>query len=201
MNFQTLISEFTSEGFDYLEASKAERFLNDAYLLDICEGTDWPFLEVTAATGAAPLTLSEVASISYVLDTTQQTKLKPLDPRNVSDESPSMTTEGTPQFYYLTGEWKLNVYPLNTTDTLSVAYRQMPARLSGTSTPVLPERFHSLIIDGACARAYSNSDDWELRQSAKAAFREDLQVMKESLLNLDRDGPDDFVTVTDPLAF
>lgn len=200
MNFGELVSLFTAQGFDYLQTSEAETYLNASYQVDICGDEDWPFLE-EVTTGTAPLTLSEVSSIDYVLNTGQGTKLTPLDPRSLSDWSPTMVVEGQPLYYYSTGGNVLNVYPLSTTEALQVRYFKAAAKMSGTAVPIFPERFHTLIVDGAVARAYENSDDYELSQSAEAKFETRLQKMREQLLNVYRDGPDDFVAVTDPLAF
>lgn len=199
MTFSELVSLFTAQGFDYLQPSEAETYLNAAYQVDICEAADWPFLEATA-TGSGPLTISNLGSVDYVRDTTQGTKLTPMDPRNISDYSPTLASEGVPRHYYLTGEGELHVYPLSS-DTLSVRYFATAPALSGSAVPVIPTRFHTLIVDGAVARAYENSDDYELAQNAETKFLSRLGHMREVLMNPYRDGPDDFITVTDPLAF
>lgn len=200
MNFAELVTRFTAQGFDYLQTSEAENYLNDAYLVDICGAADWPFLEATI-TGTAPLSIPELGAVIYVVDSTQGTKLTPRDPRGLSDIEPSLTNSGTPRHYYVTGSGTLNVYPLSTSEELQVRYLQIPPRLTGTAVPVFPERFHSIIVDGAVARAYENSDDFELSQSAEAKFNGRLQKMEETLMNVYRDGPQNFVEVTDPLAF
>jgi len=198
VTFAELVSTFTAQGFDYLQASEAEAYLNDAYLLDICEAEDWPFLEATA-TGAAPLTISDLRAVEYVLDSAQETKLSPVDRKGLTDSSVNLAEVGTPTHYYLTEGTTLNLFPTST-DTLSVRYFKTPPRLTGTASPVLPERFHSLIVTGAVARAYENSDDWELAQSAANAFAVRLDRMRESLLAQYRDGPSEYIAVTDEYA-
>lgn len=200
MNFEDLTSLFIAQGFDYLETSQAASYLNDAYLVDICGDQDWPFLQETISS-TAPLAIADLGSIEYVVNSTEGTKLTPLDPRNASDLEPNLSYPGVPAHYYITGGTTLNLFPTNTTDTIAVRYYRVPVALSGTATPVIPERFHSLIVDGAVARAYENSDDYELAQAAEQKFQTRLQRMREQLLNVYRDGPDDFVRVTDPLAF
>lgn len=195
MNTEELTSEFLGRGFDYLSNSKALGYLNDSYLVDICGPEDWPFLEATM-TGTAPLALSEVESLEYVVDTTMEKKLKPLDRRLLSDSYPVLSEPGTPTWYYLTEGKTLNVFPVNTTDTLLVKFWKTPTRLSGTATPLIPERFHSLIIDGAVVRAYEDSDDMELARNAETAFNTRFQKMREGLLESFRDGPDEFIQLT-----
>lgn len=200
MNSEELTAEFLGRGFDYLTNSKALGYLNDSYLVDICGDQDWSFLEGTA-TGTAPLTLPEFETVEYAIDTTTERKILPLDRRLLTDEYPTLAEVGTPLFYYLTEGKVLNVYPTNTTDSLLVKYWKTPARLSGTATPLMPERFHSLIIDGAVARAYQDSDDYELSQNAYESFQQRLQKMREALLDPSRDGPDNYVAVLDPYGF
>ena len=195
MTAEELITEFLGRGFDYMSNAKAAGYVNDAYLVDLCGAEDWPFLEGTV-TGVAPLSMPEFESLEFVIDTTEEKKLHPLDRRNLTDDYPNLSTTGTAIYYYLTGGSTLNVYPLNTTDSLFVRYWKTPSRLSGTAVPLIPERFHSLIIDGAVARAYEDSDDYELAQNAEQKFLARLQKMREALLEPYRDGPDDFIQIT-----
>jgi len=200
MNSEELVTEFLGRGFDYLSNTKALGYLNDSYLVDICGDQDWSFLEDTI-TGVAPLTLPEFETVEYVIDTTEERKLLPLDRRLLTDKYPTLAETGTPSFYYLTEGDVLNVFPTNTIDSLLVRYWKTPAALTGSSTPLLPERFHSLIIDGAIARAYEDSDDYELAENAETKFQRRLQKMREALLGPYRDGPDVYVAITDPLGF
>jgi len=196
MTFAEMVVEFKARGFNNLGA-RTEQYLQDSYLLDICEGELWPFLEETKE-GAAPLTISDLRTVSYVLDLTNVEKLEPLIKPRVTDElSVDLTETGTPSVYYITKGTTVNVYPV-ATDTLQVTYFKVPKELSGSEEPLMPKRWHSLIIDGAVARAYSNSDDFELAQAARGEFEQRLQLMRESLLNPQMDAPDDFLVVEDP---
>ncbi|HEU5115575.1 MAG TPA: hypothetical protein VFT74_02760 [Isosphaeraceae bacterium] len=200
MTGEELAARLQAEGFDYLTTTQALEFINDAYLVDVCEAADWPFLEATTS-GTAPLTISDLRSVEYVLDTSQERKLYPLSRRNITDANYNLAETGTPSCYYLTEGKTVNVYPASTTDTISVRYYKTPAALSTSTSPLLPERFHSLIIDAAAARAYENSDDYELRQSKEASFQTRLGRMQEALMDVYRDGPFDFIQITDPTAY
>jgi hypothetical protein len=193
---EELIAEYQGRGFDYHTSSKALGYINDAYLTDICDAEDWPFLEATA-TGSAPLEIADVRGIEYVTNTTDQTKLAAMDRRLLTDANYNLEEEGTPSFYYVANGDTIKTFPVSTA-TLSVAYYKVPERLSGPAVPVLPERWHSLIVDGAVARAYADSDDYELERNAEEAFQKRLQKMREALLDPYRDGPADFIQVTDP---
>lgn len=198
MNAEDLTTELASRGFDYLSTSRRLQYVNDAYLLDICETENWPFLRASAE-GTAPLTISDLRSLESVIDSTQARKLSPLDPRELTDAfDTDLSTEGSPTFYYLDAESVVSIYPVSTTDNLLVRYWKAPEALTGTASPVLPSRFHSLIVDYAVARAYEDSDDMELAQNAKENADGRLARMRESLLGWNRDLPSEFIAVTDP---
>lgn len=200
MNFEQLITRFAAQGFEYLSTAELGEYINDSYLLDICEDEDWPFLEETA-TGVAPLVIENLRAVEYVVNSTQKNSLVPIDRRHlIADVDTDLTTAGTPTYWYLTAGNTVNVYPANTSDKLSVRYWKVPAELSGTATPLLPSRFHSLLVDGAVARAYENSDDYELREAKIATFQDRLERMRESLDVQNRDGPTQYIEITDPEA-
>jgi hypothetical protein len=201
MTLAELTTEFLARGFDYLSTSRAESYLSDAYLVDVCDAEDWPFLEASKE-GPAPLEIADLGHIEEVLDTTQAVKLQPLRRARVTDGiDTEVGTVGTPWLYYVTGGDTVNVYQANTTDNLLVRYWKTPERLTSGATPIIPSRFHSLIVDGAVARAYEDSDDFELAQNAEEKFQRRLQKMREALLETQHDAPDDFIVVTDPEAF
>lgn len=198
MTFAQMLIEFKARGFNHL-GSRAEQYLQDGYLRDIAEEEDWFWLEETKE-GPAPLTISDLRAVEQVIDVTNVEKLEPLIlPRITDERSVDLTETGTPSVYYITQGTTVNVFPL-ATNTLQVNYFKVPPELSGEAEPLMPKRWHSLIIDAAVARAYRNSDDYELSSAAKATFEAELQKMRESLLNPQHDAPDDRVVVEDPYA-
>lgn len=200
MNLEALRAAFLARGFDYLTSEEANGYLNDAYLLDICEGEEWPFLEASKE-GVAPVVLSDLRTVEYVTNTTQNTKLRPLLKARITDDwNPDLTESGAPELYYITAGTTVNVFPVSNTDEILVRYWKFPVALTGTATPLLPERWHSLIVDGAVARAYEKTDDQELATGAEGKFNLRLALMRESLLNLQHDQPDDYIVVQDPAA-
>lgn len=198
INFTEMDVEFAARGFKHL-GSRRTQYLNDAYLLDICELEHWPFLEETKE-GAAPLSIEDLRTVEYVIDLTNVEKLDPLLKDRITDDwSPDLTTTGTPELYYVTEGKTISIYPV-AADELQVKYWKVPKELSGTEEPLLPKRWHSLIIDGAVARALSNSDDYELSEAARTQFETRLQLMRESLLYPQHDSPDDYIVLEDPAA-
>jgi len=199
VNLESLITAFKEQGFDYLSNPACERYLNDGYLLDICEEEEWPFLESTVE-GTSPLEISNLRAVEFVIDSTQELELRPLDRRHlVADVNTDLTTTGTPYYYYLTTGNTVNVFPV-AADTLKVRYWKVPPTLTGNATPLLPERFHSVIVDAAVARAYTDSDDYELSEARKAQFEQRLAAMRESLGVQHRDGSDAYIEITDPAS-
>lgn len=197
MTLADLRSLLLEQGFDYLSTTEANAYLNDAYLLDICEADDWPFLEA-ATTGSAPLTISDLRSVDSVIDSTQLTTLLPRERRSITDNyDTDLTTPGTPLFYYLTSGTTVNVYPANTSDSLTVHYWKAPDSLDDGDSPIFPKRFHSLIVYFARLRAYENSDDFDAEAAAQRYATARLQTMRESLLGQNHDRPSDFVVMVD----
>src|SRR3954462_2289412 len=93
--FSDLRTELSRRGFDYLDSTRLGNFTNDAYLRDICEVQDWPFLEASTS-GTAPVTVSDLRTVEYVIDSTNGVKLSPIDRRNLTDWTVDLTTTGTP---------------------------------------------------------------------------------------------------------
>lgn len=200
MKLKELREELLARGFDYLTEARANRFLNDGYLVDVCEETEWPFLEASKE-GAAPLEISDLRTIEYVQDVTNEEKLRPLIRRRVTDDfNIDLTETGTPEVYYLTEGKKVNVFPV-ATNTLLVRYWKVPEELStDEKKPLLPERFHDLIVDAAVARAYRDKDGFEAATAAEEVFQRNLARAETSLLNLQHDAPDDHIEIEDGFA-
>lgn len=96
MNLSDLTTELGARGFDYLTEARRTYFLNQAYLTDICESEEWPFLEATA-TGASPLAITDLRVIESVIDEDQQVKLTPLTRKAITDLSPDLDQPGNPE--------------------------------------------------------------------------------------------------------
>jgi hypothetical protein len=197
MNRGELISELKARGFDYLPTSRCSHYLNDAYLLDICETEDWPFL-IASGEGKVPLDIADLRSVSIVA--ADGVKIEPLDPRQITDSlGADLSGEGTPGYWYMANATTILTAPLSATANLVVTYLKAPPPLEAEGDePLLPARYHTLIVDGAVARAYEDSDDYELAQNARENFEARLGRMAESLLGINRDIPDEFIAVLDP---
>lgn len=192
MDFASLKQEFQNRGFHYLSDLRQGYFINRSYT-ELCAEEDWPFLEAST-TGTAPITISDLRTVSRVIDSTNKYKLRPMDVRNITDDDTDLTTTGTPTYYYITAGTTVNVYPANTTDTISVSYWKTPTDLSDDSdTPLVPATWHQVIVDGAVAYAYFDSDNFEAATQTMQLWEVGKARMMDALLSQQHDETDDFI--------
>ena len=192
--FAQLKGRLGERGFDYLTDATKGQFVNDAYL-EICDMEDWPFLEATTS-GVAPLAISDLRTIETVVDSTSTTRLSPLDRRHILETDYTLATTGSPVWYYLTSGTTVNVYPANTSDTLSVRYWKVPTALSADGdVPVVPDRYLDIVLYGARAAAYWDSDNAEMAETMIRRQERRLQTMRDALLVGQHDMADDHVVI------
>lgn len=178
MNLLELRTEVEARGFDEVGSARINRWINRAYNR-ICDRQAWPFLEATT-TGAAPLTISDVRAVLSVIDTDNDNVLEPEDFRTIREADPTLAVTGNPDYWYLNGS-ALSVYPA-WTGNLSVHYLKVPATLTADSdTPVLPTRYHPLLVDFAVCEAYKDSDNLEAWQILRGDVEEQVQEMTNAL--------------------
>ena len=188
MTFADLIDEVNDRGFDYLSDTRLGRYVNQSYK-SICNRGAWTFLRTTT-TGTAPLTISDLRAVLNVVDTTTNAKLYHADRRHLIESvDTSLTTTGTPTYWYQESRTVISVYPANTTDTLSVHYLKVPATLTGTDAHLIPDEFEDLIIDGAVIRALKDNDELDAAASLTQFYNEGLREMMDALLSRNHDGP------------
>jgi hypothetical protein len=196
VNLAALRTELKARGFDFLSDTRCNSFLNEAYH-SVCEwnGTPWPFLETTT-TGTAPLTISDLREIVYVTNTSLNEVLEPEDIRNLNDWNPGLTLTGTPVRYYLDGTTTLKVWPASTSASLSVRYLKVPTDLSSDSdSPVIPARFHPLVVDMAEVLAYQDASDFQEAEAKRQLLEIKLGRMRDTL-NVRQDDEPSFIQVT-----
>lgn len=176
LTFTALQTEFYARGFDYLNdgstgATRAKRFINDA-MHAINEMEDWPYLQ-TSTTGTAPLTVTDLRKIEGVYDVTNRIALTRRSRGEMADVFVDLTTTGQPTEYYVSAGTTINVYPANTSTTLTVYYWKFESDLSNASdTPGMPDRFRYAIVEYAVAAALRDdeSQDALMAQTAGDAI-------------------------------
>lgn len=152
----------------------------------------WPWLEVSATTGTAPLTISDLKHVLYVADTTNGNELTGIDRRDARDLDKELNDTGTPSYWWLASETSLRVAPLNTTATLSVDYVKFSPELSGDSdTPLIPTRYHPVWVDFAVVEAYKDADNYGAASTLlDHLLRFDVPRMVESYAARNLQGPE-----------
>jgi hypothetical protein len=188
MNFATISTEVQARGFDYLSSTRLGYFVNEAYH-ELCDSEDWPFLitTATAQSGSSTVSLADLRSIESVFDTANKANVKPIDRRDLTEITTDLTTVGVPQWYYMLSDTTFKVYPVG--GTLTVNYYKAATDLTGTDTPIIPTRWHRLIVDGACLRASKDADDYPDRTALQQAYDRDLTLMRATILNKNHDEP------------
>lgn len=190
MQLSDLRQEVQSRGFDYLPASRINTWLNWAYH-DVCHRQAWPFLETTTS-GVAPITISDFGHALSVVDTTGNGPLSWEDVRTLREQDPTLTGTGSPMVWYMDGS-ALTVYPASTTNTISVRYLKVPTDLSADSdTPLIPSRFHYILVEGALVKAYKDDDETASAQDAATEFEAGIMKMTNELLVPNFDTPASF---------
>lgn len=195
MDLVTIRGEVQARGQDHVSTTLLDRWINRAYQ-DVCDRFPWPFLEVTV-TGTAPLTISDLAHALSVLDTTNDAVLEWDDPRTIIERDADLTTTGLPDSWYYEGT-ALKVYPVNTSAQLSVRYIKIPTDLvADGDTPLLPTRFHYLLVQGACVWAYERAQDRDAAADYEQRYENGIANMAAALLVPNYDSP---ATIASPVS-
>lgn len=190
MNYSELVDEYQARGFDLLGDTRAGQHINWAYL-ELCGLHQWPFLE-ESATGTAPLSITDLGTIEAVVDLTRNVELFPVEYRDLIAEYGDLSTTGTPDFYYIanpSGTLQVATYPV-TTNTIGVQYWEVPAELTGTDEPVVPARYHDIIVDLAVVRGYRDSDNHAAAEALQAHVDRRVQQMAVQQFTQQVQGPD-----------
>ena len=119
--------------------------------------------------------------------TIEKQKLGAIDVRTFDRYLPDPTATGTPLYYYMVGldanqYWQIGLYPVPTTiNNIQLRYLQKPTELSSdTDTPLLPVKFHDVII---CAALFMYGhpfiDDTRFSM-AERRYSQLLQDMKQN---------------------
>ena len=190
MNLTSAITELQARGGSYLTSAggRPTIMLNDAKN-ELEDFYPWPWLETTT-TGTAPLTISDLKYVLYVVDTTNKVELRGVDAGwIISQEGTDIAQTGDPSYWYLDGLTSLKVFPANTSVSLSVRYVKYSAELTGSDTPGIPTRYHNLWIDLAMCRVYEDSDDFQAASALRAQTQKRLGQLVEEFEQRNRQNP------------
>ncbi len=115
-----------------------------------------------------------------------QTKLGAVDIRTFDRYLPDPQAVADPVYYYLAGVdtnkyWQIGLYPIpQTAENIQIRYLTIPADMTSTDTPNLPEKFHDVLIFGALwmfGHAYIDDDRIT---TAKQRYDQAMKDMEEN---------------------
>lgn len=171
---------------------------------------DWYYISShtassTSATLSVPFAGSTVTGAEYILrkvfyslpsdldrlidarQTVQKQKLGCVDVRTFDRYLPDPTATGVPLYYYMVGldenqYWQIGLYPNPTSiNNILIRYLMKPTAMSAsTDTPLIPERFHDVIVWGALFMYGHPFIDDSRFSSAERRYATMLQDMKQN---------------------
>lgn len=196
MDLGDLRDEVQGRGFDFdfdVDNTRVDRWINRGYHR-ICDRHPWTFLETTT-TGTGTVTITDLRAVYSVVDLTQDTALPYADIRTLREIDPGLDLQGQPEVWYMSDEDTIAIYPVNSATSLSVRYIKVPTDLSASSdTPIIPSRYHYLIVEAAVAYAYRDTDNFEAAGLVEDEFEKGLLEMGDAILTPNFDSPTDMVS-------
>lgn len=185
MDFSDLKTSLSNRGFSRLGDDLLGEYVNDA-LSELDSYGPWPYQEASV-TGTAPLAIADLAEVDTVFDTegTDVALTKRSYAELISDYGDLSVDvgSGAPWYWYRAtpdGVPTIAVYP-TTTRTIGVQYWRISAVLSGDSDlPVVPARFHRVIVLIAERLAHARKGDQATAAALQVEVDRQVQLMRES---------------------
>lgn len=178
MDFAELQQEVKDRGFEYLNDSsdRLKRWVNQGYS-DLTEDSDWPWATDTTM-NTTPMFIPDLRDVLSVTGPNGA-----LEHRSVAelDDNFDLTQSGTAEFWYQDGG-QVKTYPVDGA-TVTVRYLRTPADLvADNDVPIVPERYHPLIVDFAVIRALRDRSNYAEADALWQALQVDLTRMRGALL-------------------
>lgn len=189
MDLTTARVRLAGRGFDYLTTDQIDEALNTAKN-SIEDAYPWPWLDATA-TGTAPLTITDLKQILYVVDATTDRRLFGMDVRSIAEQNASLDQQGDPMFWWIDGLTTLRSWPISS-HTLNVRYRKFSPDLAigGTETPLIPVRYHPVWIDMAVVEALKVTHNLVAAQTMLLDVNRRLEQMVAHFADRNLQNPD-----------
>lgn len=182
--------------------SAVKDFINKAQKDVINSELEWPFTyangSITTASGTGEYTLAAdlktIDQDTVYIDLGGSKSLMPLEylayDEYIRDylslnSDPNDNHLAEPRNFYITQDSKLGLYPEpDGVYTISYQYWSTHSDMaSNTDTPVVPERFHDIIINRAKYYAYMLRSDLQSAQLTDRDYREGITRMRVELIN------------------
>ena len=183
--------------------SSVKDFINKAQRDIINSEVEWPFTVVnqsfTTTAGTAEYDReSDAKTVDYDSFTIQESgdtserKLKYisfdeyLERRNEADTNPNASARALSEYVYTTPDNKIGLSPVPDKDTYTVRYyyyQTTTDMTANTDNPIIPERFHDVIVNRARYYAHMLRSDVQFSQLALRDYTEGLGRMRVELIN------------------
>nr|BDD44814.1 hypothetical protein 43 [Alphaproteobacteria bacterium] len=178
-------------------------FINKAQRDIINSEVEWPFTVVnqsfTTTAGTAEYDReSDAKTVDYDSFTIQESadtaerKLKYisfdeyLERRNEADTNPNASARALSEYVYTTPDNKIGLSPVPDKDTYTVRYYYYQTTTDMTANadnPIIPERFHDVIVNRARYYAHMLRSDVQFSQLALRDYTDGLGRMRVELIN------------------
>ena len=186
MTLEELTNEVVARGFDYLAPSRIETFVQRAYQKLEAKYV-WPWREATKE-GIAPFEIKDLRDILSITNVTQERPLYGQTRQWLAERFPNLEESGLPLWWWL-DNLTLRVFPLSTTETISVRYAKKPEVLTAKTEPAMPSEWHGLIVDLAVVECLKDNNETSEARELKEAAQADLLEMVAAELHRDNQSP------------
>ena len=177
MTFAELRTEVEARGYDYVQPSRIDLWLKQAYEW-VCSLQPWPFLEYNA-TGGSPLVIMDMTQIMFVAGELGELPGKDIrDVLSASENSPD--TGGSAVAWYL-DQNTVRTWP-ESGEQLEVRYIRTPPEYSDVDTPLVPEAYQELLVDGGVLRGLKDNDEYDTANALQGVIDLNISGMTEALM-------------------
>lgn len=184
MTFDGLRDELSARGYSHLSSARLGSLINRAYHRLNMTAT-WPYRE-DSAQGAAPLSIPTLGEVEAVSDETNEVPLEGIGYADLVEWGCDLGETGAPQYWYRSmpaGEPVVNVWPSSSSVTIGVQFWSVPPEMSADSDePLVPERYHMLIVDLAQQMAERERGNFQAASLLQQDVDRQIQEMKTDLL-------------------
>lgn len=178
-------------------------FINKSQRDIINSEVEWPFTvtagSITTTAGTAeytkPVTAKTIDFDSFTVQESASTAEKKLayisfneylEKLNEADTNPTGGGQALPQYVYFTPDENIGLSPVPDASTYTVRYYYYATNTDmtlATDTPVIPERFHDVIVNRGRYYTHMLRSDTQFSQLALRDYEQGLNRMRVELIN------------------
>jgi len=186
LNLSELVQEVIGRGYSYESTTVIESAIQRHYQRLEARYV-WPWREATKE-GIAPFEIKDLRDILSVTNVTQERPLYGQTRQWLAERFSNLEESGLPLWWWL-DNLTLRIFPISTTETISVRYAKKPAVLTAESEPAMPSEWHYLIVDSAIVDLLKSNDEYSVARELKESVETDLLGMVAAELHRDNQSP------------